>query len=135
MSFNTGDAEPRKCAPRRMPFAVQEEVARQLKTMQAAKVMQPSTSPWASLVVMVHKKDGTHCFCIDYRRLNAVTKADTYPLPRIDDLLEQLGKCRYFSTLDLASGYWQTRLSQHHVRRQSSLPHKAYTSSGSCPLA
>ena len=108
MSINTGDAEPRKCAPQRMPFAVREEVARQLKTMQAAKVIQPSTSPWASPVIMV---DGTHRFCIDYRQLNAMTKADTYPLPRIDDLLEQLGKCRYFSTLDLASRYWQIQIS------------------------
>ena len=79
--------------------------------MQAARVIQPSASPWASPVVMVHKKDGTHRFCIDYRQLNAVTKADTYPLPRIDDLLDELGRCRFFSTLDLASGYWQIRVS------------------------
>ena len=111
MTIETGDAEPRKCAPRRMPFAVREEVARQLDRMQAAGVIQPSASPWASPVVMVRKKDGTHRFCIDYRQLNAVTKADTYPLPRIDDLLHQLGRCRFFSMLDLASGYWQIRVS------------------------
>ena len=94
-----------------MPIAVREEVARQLELVQAAEVIQPSTSPWASPVVMVRKKDGTHRFCVDYRRLNAVTKTDTYPLPRIDDLLDQLGHCQYFSTLDLASGYWQIRMS------------------------
>ena len=60
---------------------------------------------------MVKKKDGTHRFCIDYRQLNAVTKADTYPLPRIDDLLDQLGQCHYFTALDLVSGYWQIRMS------------------------
>ena len=74
-----------------MPFAVREEVARQLKNMQEAHVIQQSTSPWASPVVMVRKKDGSHRFCVDYRHLNAVTKTDTYPLPRLDDLLDQLG--------------------------------------------
>ena len=59
---------------------------------------------------MVRKKDGSHRFCVDYRHLNSVTKSDTYPLPRIDDLLDQLGECRYFSTLDLASGYWKIRV-------------------------
>ena len=111
MTIETGNAEPRKCAPRRMPFAVREEVARQLDLMQAAEVIQPSTSPLASPVVMACKKDGTHRFCIDYRQLNTVTKADTYPLPRIDDLLDQLGQCQFFLTLDLASGYWQIRVS------------------------
>ena len=59
---------------------------------------------------MVRKKDGSHRFCVDYRGLNAVTKADTFPLPRIDDLLDQLGRARYSSTLDLASGFWQIQM-------------------------
>ena len=53
------------------------------------------------------KKDGTFRFCVDYRGLNSVTKKDTFPLSRIDDLLDQIGESRYFSTLNLASGYWQ----------------------------
>ena len=59
---------------------------------------------------MVRKKDGSHRFCVDYRQLNAVTKLDTYPLPRVDDLLDQLGESRFFTTLNLASGYWQIRV-------------------------
>ena len=94
-----------------MLLAVRREVARQLKDMQRAGVIRPSTSPWSSPVVMVRKKDGTQRFCVDYRALNAVTRADTFPLPRIDDLLDQLGNSRFFTTLDLASGYWQIRLS------------------------
>ena len=61
---------------------------------------------------MVRKKYGTHRFCVDYRSLNSLTKPDTFPLPRIDDLLDVLGKARYFSTLDLASGFWQIRLDE-----------------------
>ena len=64
-NIETGAADPRRCAPRRMPFAVREEVARQLKSMQEAHVIQPSSSPWASPVVMVRMKDGSHRFCVD----------------------------------------------------------------------
>ena len=102
---DTGDAPPQKQPPRRMPFVVRQEVAKQLKQMQKAGVVQPSCSPWSSPVVMVRKQDGSNRFCVDYRGLNAVTKADTFPLPRIDDLLDQLSKAQYFSTLDLASGF------------------------------
>ena len=73
-------------------------------------VIQPSTSTWASLVVLVPKKDGHLRFCVDYRRVNAITKKDVYPLPRTDDILDTLGQARYFSTLDLASGYWQIEM-------------------------
>ena len=90
------NAQPKKQPLCRTPFAVHQEVARQLKEMQETGVTQPSISPWASPIVLVRKKDGSLWFCIDYRHLNSVTKADTYPLPRIDDLLDQLGKSKYF---------------------------------------
>ena len=70
-------------------------------------VIKPSTSPWASSVVLIHKKDGSTRMCIDYRKLNAVTRKDAYPLPRIDDALNALSGSKWFSTLDLISGYWQ----------------------------
>ena len=67
-----------------MSLVVRQEVARQLLSMQATGVIQPSQSPWSSPVVMVGKKDGSHRFCVDYRDLNSVTKADTFPLPRVE---------------------------------------------------
>ena len=74
--------------------------------------IEPSDSPWLSPVVLVMKKDGGTRFCVDYRLLNDVTVKDAYPQPRIDDTLDMLAGKQWFSTLDLASGYWQMSLSQ-----------------------
>jgi hypothetical protein len=71
------------------------------------KLIRESTSPWASPVVLVTKKNGKKRFCVDYRKLNAIMKKDSYPLPRIDEMLDSLAGAKYFSTLDLMSGYWQ----------------------------
>ena len=110
MVINTEGVDPIKQHPRRVPFSVRREVARQVDKMLQEGVISPSESPWSSPVVMVRKKDGTHRFCVDYRKLNSVTKRDQFPLPHIDDLLDQLGKAKYFSTLDLAAGYWQIQV-------------------------
>ena len=74
MEINTGDVASKKQRVRRMPFAVCREVAKQLRSMQEMGVVRPSSSPWASPVVMVRKGYGSHRFCIDYRELNAVTR-------------------------------------------------------------
>ena len=75
--------------------------------MLAREVIQSSNSPWASPVVLAQKKDGTNWFCVDYRKLNFVTRKNAYPLPRIDETLEALGGSHWFFTLDLLTGYWQ----------------------------
>ena len=68
--------------------------------------MESSKSLWSSPIVLV-KKDGTTPFCVDFRKVNDLTKKDAHPLPRIDDTLDALGRAQWFTTLDLASGYWQ----------------------------
>ena len=112
MEIDTGDSVPKKQAARQMPFAVRHDVALHLQKMLEQNVIQPSNSPWASPVVLVQKKNGSLRFCVDYRSLNSVTKPDRFLLPRIDNMLDQLGEMKYFSTLDLASGYWQVCMSR-----------------------
>ena len=105
-----GDSRPIRQPPRRIPAVQQEDVNRLLKNMQERDIIQPSNSPWASPIIMVKKKNGALRFCADYRKLNAVTQRDAYPLPRVDDALDTLAGCQWFTTLDLISGYWQVQL-------------------------
>ena len=93
--------------PRRMAPSQKQQLKRLLQEMLAIDIIQPSNSPWASLIVLVTKVDGSLRFCVDYQKLNAITRKDAYPLPRIDDTLDSLGNSKWFSMLDLTSGYWQ----------------------------
>ena len=70
-------------------------------------IVRPSTSPWVSPVVIVPKPDGNIRFCVDYCKLNCVTKMDAYPMPRTDQMLEKIAKAKFISTIDITKGYWQ----------------------------
>lgn len=73
-------------------------------------IIREISSPWAALIVLVRIKNGACRFCVDYRKLNSVTRKDTFPLPRIEDSLTSLIQAAWYSTLDLASGYWQIQV-------------------------
>ena len=77
---------------------MQPEVDKEMSRILEQGVVEPSQSPWASPVVLVRKKDGSIRFCVDYRKLNAITRFDAYPLPRIDKTIENLSGAKFFST-------------------------------------
>jgi hypothetical protein len=83
---------------------------KQLRELQEKGYIKPSSLPWGSPVLFVKKKDGILRMCIDYRFLNEVTIKNKYPLPRIDDLFDQLKDAKYFSKIDLRSGYYQLKI-------------------------
>ena len=93
--------------------------------MLAEDVIQPSSSAWVSPVVLVKKRqDDKHRFCVDYRKLNAGTSRDFYPLPRVDDNLDALGGTKYFSTLDLATSYWQALVDEKDRHKTAFICHQ-----------
>jgi hypothetical protein len=94
--------------PGRMSPEQNKIVEEQIALMMRHRIIEETTSPWGTRVVLAKKKDGKWRFCVDYRYLNSVTKKDTYPLPRIDDILKALRgeDTRIFTSLDVASGYW-----------------------------
>ena len=113
----TSEAAPVRQHLRRLPWAKRDDCNKEVQRLLDMGLISPSVSPWASPVVMVRKRDNSWRFCIDYRRLNSVTKKDSYPLPGIDDTLDALGGSRWFSTLDLASGYWQVEMDQSDAEK------------------
>ena len=86
------------------------ELKKHIRELLDKGYVQPSSSPWGAPVLFVEKKDGTQRMCIDYRSLNEVTIKNKYPLPRIDDLFDQLKRACVFSKIDLRSGYHQLRI-------------------------
>ena len=98
----------------RIPPFRKDQAKELLRKKRDKNVMKTSNSPWASPVLFVQKKDKTTQFCVDYWKVNAVTRKDVYPLPRVDDTLGTLGSSERFSTLDMISGYWQVEMSLEH---------------------
>jgi len=104
------DTAPIAKRPYRMGVNKLEELKKQIKELQDKGFIRPSSSPWGAPVIFVDKKDGSHRMCVDYRSLNEVTIKNKYPLPRIDDLFDQLRGACVFSKIDLQSGYHQLKI-------------------------
>ena len=114
-SINTGDASPIKQRARREPLAFAGEERKAIDGLLKQGVIRESTSPWAAPIVLVRKKNGKVRACIDYRRLNAVTEKDAFPLPRTQECLDAVAGAKYFSTMDLTSGYYQVPVKEEDI--------------------
>lgn len=119
--IDTGGSRPLKQPPRRVPTAFAGEDIKALEKLQRQGVIRPSNSPWASPIVLVHKKDGSVRFCTDYRRLNQVTKKDAFPIPRTEDCFDALTGAVMFSTMDITSAYHQIPV------HEADIPKTAFT--------
>ena len=96
----------------RIPSPQLDKVRAHLKMMLDAGVIRPSNSPWCNAVVLVRKKDGSLCFCIDFRRLNSLTVKDSHLLPHICEALESLAGVAHYTTIDMNSGFWQVPMDE-----------------------
>ncbi|GJY55977.1 putative reverse transcriptase domain-containing protein [Tanacetum coccineum] len=108
-------AAPVARAPYRLAPSKMKELSEQLKELSDKGFIRPSSSPWGAPVLFVKKKDGSFRMCIDYRELNKLTVKNRYPLPRIDDLFDQLQGSSVYSKIDLRSGYHQLRVREEDI--------------------
>ena len=118
------EAPPVYQRPYPMPHMKRAAADKEIDVMLQMGVIRPSSSPYASPILLVPKKDGSIRFCIDYRRLNNITTKDRWPLPRIQDIFDQLGGSAYFSTLDMRSGYWQVPLAKQAIPKSAFVCHR-----------
>ena len=118
-AIKTEGAAPVKQPPRRVPMAYAEEEKKAIEDLKAKGVIRESSSPWASPIVLVKKKDGGVRPCVDYRKVNELVKPDGFPLPRIQDCLDAVAGSELFSTFDLTSGYFQIPLVEEDIPKSA----------------
>ena len=107
LAINTGDSQPVRSHPYRIPPRWKDEVRGELDKLLDLGIIQPSDSPWASSIVTVGKKDGGVRICIDFRAVNSITQPDPYQMPLIEEILEKLATARFISKIDLNKGFYQ----------------------------
>ena len=121
--INTENHAPIRQRAYRVPDAQKKRIEQCIDEMMEQGIIQPSTSPWSSPIVLVRKPDGSDRFCCDFRRINSITKKDSYPLPRIAETLDALNGSQLFSSVDLRSGYWQIELDDASREKTAFITH------------
>ena len=119
--IDTGDARPMKQSLRRIPQTQAQAIDAHLDNMLRQKLIRPSTSEYASNVVLVKKKDNAWRFCVDYRKVNDIARKDAFPLPRINECLDTLTGSVWFTTIDLRSGYFQVEMDENDANKTASI--------------
>ena len=125
MNIELTDPNPIKLPHYWIPLNKRHIIDKAVDELLDAKIIRPSNSPYSFPVVLINKaKDNSVRFCIDYRRLNSITKEISYPLEHIDDILASLGQCKYFSSLDLKSGYYQIGMAEQDKEKTAFVSHR-----------
>ncbi|PWI46234.1 hypothetical protein CEE45_17880, partial [Candidatus Heimdallarchaeota archaeon B3_Heim] len=112
LDVDVGDASPIKQHPYRLSPIKAEYLQKEVQYMLENNIIEPSNSNWSSPCILVPKKDGSYRFCTDFRKVNAVTKTDSYPIPRIEDCIDKDGTAKYVSKFDMLKGYYQIPLTE-----------------------
>ena len=123
MEINT-EGQPVHQLPYKIPHKKRHLADEEIDKMLKMGIIRPSSSPWSSPILLVPKKDGSVRFCVDYRKVNSVTVKDRWPLPRVQDIFDQMGGASVFSTMDMRSGYWQVPLAPKDIQKTAFVCHR-----------
>ncbi|HVH95926.1 MAG TPA: reverse transcriptase family protein, partial [Bacillus sp. (in: firmicutes)] len=122
--IDTGDHKPIKQTAYRVNPHRKKIIEEEIQKMLEKGVIRRSNSPWSTPVTLILKPNGKWRFCIDFRKLNDITRKDNHPLPRIDTLLEKFRGSKWFSTMDMASGYWQIEMEEKDIEKTAFITHE-----------
>jgi len=122
--LDTGDSAPIYQRPYNTPVHFRASIDKELDWLLEKKFIRPSTSPWVSPIVAVRKPDGTARLCVDFKKVNAITVQQPFYMPRVEEVLEGVGKAKFISKLDLSKGYYQICMSQPDIPKTAFVCHR-----------